>query len=123
MNDQAAALREMAAIARSGVAEPAPASSSTAVVLGSGKGGVGKSVLAVLLANALARQGRRVLLLDGSQNQGNLHILLGVRPAAPLTALLDGEAEMEKSGAGTVTATYVLWNGLPLVSVPVMVRV
>jgi flagellar biosynthesis protein FlhG len=66
-----------------------------AIVIGSGKGGVGKSVLSVALAAAFARTGRRTLLLDGAQNQGNLHILLGVRPAAPLSALLAGEAQPE----------------------------
>src|SRR5215210_719454 len=35
------------------------------IVVGSGKGGVGKSVVSVLLATAVAARGRRVLLLDG----------------------------------------------------------
>ena len=49
------------------------------VVVGSGKGGVGKSVVSLLLASALAAEGRRVLLLDGAQNMANLHVLLGVQ--------------------------------------------
>lgn len=61
--------------------------------IGGGKGGVGKSVLAVLLAAELARRGKRVLLYDGAHNQGNLHILLGVRPTATPEALLADEAE------------------------------
>ncbi|MFI5010669.1 MAG: AAA family ATPase [Solirubrobacterales bacterium] len=64
-------------------------------MIGSGKGGVGKSVLAVSLAAAFARSGRRTLLLDGAQNQGNLHILLGIRPAAPLSSVFAGEARPE----------------------------
>jgi flagellar biosynthesis protein FlhG len=103
MSDQAAALRGMAAsglargraAVRDGADDPEGAGEprlTEAVVLGSGKGGVGKSVLSVLLAGALARQGRRVLLLDGSQNQGNLHVLLGVHPERRLAALLAGEA-------------------------------
>lgn len=98
MSDQADALRGMAANARArGRSLPerpddAGAGRGTeAIVLGSGKGGVGKSVLSVLLANALARAGQRVLLLDGSQNQGNLHVLLGVHPSRRLSALLAGE--------------------------------
>lgn len=74
----------------------AVATLTEAVVVGSGKGGVGKSSLATLLAAEIARQGRRVLLLDGAQNQGNLHILLGVRPSRALDALLRGEAEPEE---------------------------
>jgi flagellar biosynthesis protein FlhG len=65
-------------------------------VVGSGKGGVGKSVLSVLLATALVRNGRRVLLVDGCQNQGNLHILLGVRPAGRLEDLLTGDADLQQ---------------------------
>jgi flagellar biosynthesis protein FlhG len=61
------------------------------IVVGSGKGGVGKSVVSVMLATAAAAAGRRVLLFDGDQNLGNLHVLLGVRPAARLDALLHGE--------------------------------
>jgi flagellar biosynthesis protein FlhG len=61
------------------------------IVVGSGKGGVGKSLVSVLLASTLAAQGRRVLLLDGAQNMGNLHVLLGVRPGTRMDALLSGE--------------------------------
>lgn len=64
-----------------------------AVVVGSGKGGVGKSVLSVLLAAAWARTGRNVLLVDGSQNLGNLHVLLDVGPAAPLEELARGDLD------------------------------
>jgi flagellar biosynthesis protein FlhG len=66
-----------------------------AVVLASGKGGVGKSVLTVTLGSVLADFGRKVLLLDGSQNLGNLHILLGCSKFGRLDALLAGEAVPE----------------------------
>jgi flagellar biosynthesis protein FlhG len=89
MRDQAHALRGRASAANAG-APAAPA----AFVIGSGKGGVGKSALSVLLAAELARGERRVLLLDGAHNQGNLHVLLGVRPAARLDALVAGEIEV-----------------------------
>lgn len=59
-----------------------------AIVVGSGKGGVGKSVVSVILAQHLAHQGRRVLLVDGDQNLGSLHVLLGVRPANGLEQLM-----------------------------------
>jgi flagellar biosynthesis protein FlhG len=91
MRDQAAGLRCAAPAAR-----PAPApcdEGPAAFAVGSGKGGVGKSALAVLLARSLARGGRRVLLFDGALNQANLHVLLGCRPAAGLTELLHLEVE------------------------------
>jgi flagellar biosynthesis protein FlhG len=91
VTDQAHELRRMAA------SRPLPVLdepvSAHALVLGSGKGGVGKSALAVMFAGALARAGRRVLLVDAAQNHGNLHVLLGVRPLAGLAALLAGSVE------------------------------
>jgi flagellar biosynthesis protein FlhG len=67
-----------------------PARETPTIVVGSGKGGVGKSVVSVLIATAVAAQGRRVLLLDGDQNLANLHVLLGVRPKARMESMLSG---------------------------------
>ncbi|HTS87711.1 MAG TPA: P-loop NTPase [Gemmatimonadales bacterium] len=85
MTDQAAMLRAMMA-ARAPT--PIEAAGPPTIVIGSGKGGVGKSVISVLLAERLAREGRRVLLVDGSQNLGNLHVLLGLKRAGGLEDLL-----------------------------------
>jgi flagellar biosynthesis protein FlhG len=87
MTDQAAALRDAR---RDPIRFPAPEASgdTPAVVVGSGKGGVGKSVAAISFAAALAETGHRVLLVDGDQNLGNLHVLLGVRPALTPETLL-----------------------------------
>jgi len=67
-----------------------------ALVLASGKGGVGKSVLTVVLGSLLAQLGRRVLLLDGSQNLGNLHVLLGCTTSGRLNEVHCGELEPEQ---------------------------
>lgn len=92
--DQAAGLREqMREMRRAAPPEPGDVA---AFVVGSGKGGVGKSVLSVLFAAELAHCGQRVLLLDGAQNQGNLHILLGVRPVGRLELLLTGDVRPEE---------------------------
>ncbi len=45
----------------------------------SGKGGVGKSVVAVNLAGTLAQTGRQVILCDFDLGGANLHTLLGMR--------------------------------------------
>lgn len=49
------------------------------VVVGSGKGGVGKSTVSVNLAVALAQQGARVGLLDGDAYGPSIPLMLGVR--------------------------------------------
>lgn len=90
MKDQAAQLRAMMGTRP---AEIPLVEGPPALVVGSGKGGVGKSVLAVLAAAEMAARGYRVLLLDGAQNLGNLHVLLGVRPQGRLEALVTGEQQ------------------------------
>jgi len=87
VRDQADLLRRLMAQRRP--APPPPASGIPVLVVGSGKGGVGKSVVAIGIARAHAAA-HRVLLLEGDQNLGTLHILLGVRPAGRLEELLDG---------------------------------
>lgn len=81
---------EAYAPARHGAA-PAGAPRGTAVVaVGSGKGGVGTSTIAALLAATMAERGHRVLLVDAGQRLGGLHHLLGVEPAGSLGQLRGG---------------------------------
>jgi len=49
------------------------------IVVGSGKGGVGKSTVSVNLAVALARQGAAVGLLDGDTYGPSVPLMLGIR--------------------------------------------
>lgn len=53
--------------------------------VGAGKGGVGKSTIAVGLALALGRRGLSVGILDGDIQGPSVHILLGVRTGATAT--------------------------------------
>jgi flagellar biosynthesis protein FlhG len=55
----------------------------------SGKGGVGKTSLAVNLAFTLARQGHRVLLVDGDLGLANVDVLLGLEVKANVRDVLD----------------------------------
>jgi flagellar biosynthesis protein FlhG len=66
------------------------------IVVGSGKGGVGKSVVSVLLAAAAAERGREVLLFDGAQNLANLHVLLGVGTRGSIESVLAGRVLEEE---------------------------
>lgn len=60
------------------------------LLVASGKGGVGKSVVSCLLAATLAERGHRVLLADADQNMGDLHVLLGAHPLGHQAELLSG---------------------------------
>ena len=64
----------------------------TLLAIASGKGGVGKTWLAVTLAHALANAGRRVLLVDADFGLANVDIQLGLMPEQDLTTYLAGAA-------------------------------
>lgn len=66
------------------------------VAVTSGKGGVGKSQIVASLAVALAQEGRRALLVDADVGCGNLDVLLGLRPAFDMRAVLRGERKAEE---------------------------
>ena len=66
---------------------------ATLISVASGKGGVGKSVVASNLAVLLAKKGKRVILSDLDTGGANLHILFGLfHPTATLTDFLNRRA-------------------------------
>lgn len=75
------------------------------IALTSGKGGVGKSNIAVNLAITLAKRGAKVCILDADTGLANINILLGVAPQHTLEHLLNGEknlAEILVKGPGGI---------------------
>ncbi|MEX0912891.1 MAG: P-loop NTPase [Gemmatimonadota bacterium] len=61
------------------------------LLVGSGKGGVGTSTIAALLAVMAAADGDEVLLVDADESHGSLPLLLGAEPRAPLGRLRGGD--------------------------------
>ena len=47
--------------------------------IGGGKGGVGKSIVTLMVGASLARQGKKVILVDADLGGSNLHTLAGIR--------------------------------------------
>ncbi|MDB5413144.1 MAG: putative flagellar biosynthesis protein FlhG [Rubritepida sp.] len=60
------------------------------IAIASGKGGVGKTCLAIGLAQALAEAGRVVLLVDGDLGLANVDVQLGLDPRLDLGDVLAG---------------------------------
>lgn len=101
VNDQAQRLRELAHHHGISSAKKKPVSQNTfpakSIAVTSGKGGVGKSNLALFLASAFAATGKRVLLLDADLGLANLHILLGIAPKHSIAQVVEGACTLEQA--------------------------
>ncbi|MBK8231941.1 MAG: MinD/ParA family protein [Candidatus Eisenbacteria bacterium] len=100
MSDQAEKLRRLRLIEGTAPSDslppfgPRPSARSIAVV--SGKGGVGKSALVANLALALARRGKKVLLVDGDLSLANVDLLFGLVPKFNLGDVVFGQRTIEE---------------------------
>jgi flagellar biosynthesis protein FlhG len=64
------------------------------IAVTSGKGGVGKTNVAINLAVALARLRHRVAILDADFGLGNVDVLLGLAPSLHIGHVLAGEKQL-----------------------------
>jgi flagellar biosynthesis protein FlhG len=90
--DQAAALRKLAAEKKTA----GPAKRTRTIAITSGKGGVGKTSIAVSLSIALAQGGRtKVTLLDADLGLANINVIMGIIPQFNLYHVIKGKKKLK----------------------------
>lgn len=67
------------------------------IAVTSGKGGTGKTTVAVNLSLALAELGRRVVLLDANLGLASVDVLLGLVPKYTLADVIEGRCELSEA--------------------------
>ena len=94
--DQAAGLRQWKEeSARLRTSESGPGRMRITAITG-GKGGVGKSNVALNLSLALRKAGKRVCLMDADLGLSSIDVLLGIKPRYNLGHVLTGQKSMKE---------------------------
>lgn len=77
----------------------------------SGKGGVGKTSIVTNVAVALARQGKRVLIIDADLGLANIDIMCGLTPKYNLNHYFEGQQQLENIMIGGPAGIRILPAG------------
>ena len=97
-NDQATKLRKMMVRPRRARSVPAPKQErrSCTIAVSSGKGGVGKSNIALNLAIMLSARGSRVALVDADMGLANIDVLIDADVRGDLSHVVAGTKSLEE---------------------------
>jgi len=79
---------------------------SRVIAVTSGKGGVGKTTIAINMAISLAAHGQRVVIIDADLGTANVDILLGITAKFNISHLLSGDKnllDIAVQGPGNIT--------------------
>ncbi|MGS0764278.1 MinD/ParA family protein [Syntrophomonas curvata] len=97
MNDQADKLRQMALDVKQQIEREMTRElkRTRVVVISSGKGGVGKSTLALNIALCLCLRGKRILLMDADMGLANIDIMLGLVPKYNIHHMIQGKKSLK----------------------------
>jgi flagellar biosynthesis protein FlhG len=74
--------------------QSSPAAAPRVIAITGGKGGVGKTTVAINLALALRQAGQRTLLLDTDLGLANVDVMLGLSPQLTLADVFAGRCEL-----------------------------
>ncbi|NPA32032.1 MAG: MinD/ParA family protein [Aquificae bacterium] len=69
---------------------------TTYISISSGKGGVGKTLVAINLGEILSESGKRVLIFDGDLGLSNVHLMYGISPSKDLSDFIRGFATIDE---------------------------
>ncbi len=94
--DQATALRRLVRATERASVDATPQPRAHILAISSGKGGVGKTNIAVNLSIALTKLGRRVTLLDADLGLANADVICGMSVSAHLGHVVAGKRTLEE---------------------------
>ncbi len=95
--DQAGTLRSLSgAFTRQAVSRKEGGKTPHVISVTSGKGGVGKTAVASNVAIVLARQGKKVLIIDADLGLANVDVVFGLAPKYNLNHFFAGEKRLEE---------------------------